>query len=185
MLPNGVLSKHGYTTEWGFFSGICAGAEFLPFEQSTDQISAAMAKVESDIEATSKEIAELEDIFSNRNGGSEALVQIYVNEYRWVKANLEFSEKQYDGWVGYSARYTTVEKFRKRNYGAETANYSAQIEAYSEAATMPALRHWVCFQNTKFAKTLRQTNSSRRSWLSWQKERLSNWSVKPLIPREK
>lgn len=42
-LPGGVLAKHGYTTRWGFFSGICQGAGNLPFEQSADLIAEAVA----------------------------------------------------------------------------------------------------------------------------------------------
>lgn len=34
-LPNGSLSKHGYNVQWGFFSGVCTGAERAPMEQDT------------------------------------------------------------------------------------------------------------------------------------------------------
>jgi hypothetical protein len=37
-LPAGRLSKHGYTTKWGFFSGVCNGSHELPYEQSCDLI---------------------------------------------------------------------------------------------------------------------------------------------------
>ena len=38
-LPGNVLSKHGYTTRWGFFSGVCPGASYEPFEVSCDLIA--------------------------------------------------------------------------------------------------------------------------------------------------
>lgn len=31
-LPYGRLSQHGYTVTWGFFNGVCGGAEHLPLE---------------------------------------------------------------------------------------------------------------------------------------------------------
>lgn len=34
----GKLSKHGYTVEWGWFNGVCAGAVELPFEKSCDLV---------------------------------------------------------------------------------------------------------------------------------------------------
>jgi len=38
MLPNGRLAKHGYTTKWGFFSGVCRGSGELPLEVSCDLV---------------------------------------------------------------------------------------------------------------------------------------------------
>lgn len=32
-LPGGRLSKHGYTVDWGYFNGICSGAEHKPLEE--------------------------------------------------------------------------------------------------------------------------------------------------------
>lgn len=29
----GTIAKHGYTVDWGYFNGVCAGAEQLPLEQ--------------------------------------------------------------------------------------------------------------------------------------------------------
>lgn len=29
----GFIAKHGYTVDWGFFNGVCCGAERLPLEQ--------------------------------------------------------------------------------------------------------------------------------------------------------
>lgn len=43
-LPNGNLSLHGYTTEWGFFAGTCHGALFLPFELSKSLIEEAIGR---------------------------------------------------------------------------------------------------------------------------------------------
>ena len=68
MLPGGVLSKHGYTVQWGFFSGVCNGAGHLPFEQSKDAIAGVMASVAATIKSVQAEIDELENIDSEING---------------------------------------------------------------------------------------------------------------------
>lgn len=62
-LPNGVLSLHGYTTRWGFFSGVCTGADCQPFELSKDRIEGAIASarkraLELRKEATIRELAD-------------------------------------------------------------------------------------------------------------------------------
>lgn len=46
-LPNGLLSAHGYTKQWGFFEGECLGSKRLPFEKSKDLIERAIADAES------------------------------------------------------------------------------------------------------------------------------------------
>lgn len=33
---SGMIAKHGYTVDWGYFSGICQGSDAAPLEQSTD-----------------------------------------------------------------------------------------------------------------------------------------------------
>lgn len=38
MLPNGRLSKHGYTKRFHYFEGVCPGAKYLPFQQDTSLI---------------------------------------------------------------------------------------------------------------------------------------------------
>ena len=35
-LPNGTLSKHGYTVDWGYFNGVCAGENNAPLETSRE-----------------------------------------------------------------------------------------------------------------------------------------------------
>tara|TARA_R110000851_G_C12839492_1_gene541590 strand:- start:54 stop:665 length:612 start_codon:yes stop_codon:yes gene_type:complete len=33
---SGMIAKHGYTVDWGYFSGICQGSDEAPLEQSTE-----------------------------------------------------------------------------------------------------------------------------------------------------
>lgn len=63
------VAKHGYTTEWGYFNGVCGGSDHEPLELATDlnvQTVAAMlnfaneqeAKAEGDITQVPVEIRE-------------------------------------------------------------------------------------------------------------------------------
>ena len=56
-LPNGVLSQHGYTVDWGFFSGVCGGAKALPYEQSCDLVKESIGWAGDALASTIKEAA--------------------------------------------------------------------------------------------------------------------------------
>lgn len=69
-LPGGVLSKHGYTTRWGFFEKVCPGSGHLPFEVSADMIercrdSAAASAVEARQQAAQYRAGKLDDRLRN------------------------------------------------------------------------------------------------------------------------
>jgi hypothetical protein len=191
-LPGGNLSKHGYTKRWGFFSGVCHGAGYLPFEVSKDQIAGAVVAVESKIAAVESEIADLENILSAVNSGDEAMANEYVgnSRYCWEKVRvINFKVQEYpasgscEAFVTYKADSQII---RKDGYG-ENAKYfqPRDINAYSECFNLSSVRHWVHFLNCKYAKHLRSQNSARRDWVKWQQDRLANWAPKPLTPLAK
>lgn len=42
---SGKLAKHGYTVDWGFFNGTCAGSDHRPLEQDTELNVAIVAEL--------------------------------------------------------------------------------------------------------------------------------------------
>ena len=58
-LPSGVLSKHGYTVQWGFFEGVCSGHGKQPFELSCDDIALFVKQVRAQLARTQAERHEL------------------------------------------------------------------------------------------------------------------------------
>ncbi len=44
----GFVAKHGYTVDWGFFNGICAGADVTPMEYDTTLALSICAQLEVD-----------------------------------------------------------------------------------------------------------------------------------------
>src|SRR4051794_30940036 len=86
-LPAGVLSKHGYTTRWGFFSGICNGAGHLPFEQSCDLICAAIKSAEAQIITVTERIEAI-----RQQGGSKAWVHYYGKDATGYKSGYRWEE---------------------------------------------------------------------------------------------
>ena len=51
-LPDGRLSLHGYSVQWGFFNGICPGSRGLPYEQSYDLIQRYVDSAKRQLTAT-------------------------------------------------------------------------------------------------------------------------------------
>lgn len=57
-LPNELLSQHGYTTQWGFFEGVCRGSRNQPLEKSCELVKYSMlnqSRVKA-LQSTAKEI---------------------------------------------------------------------------------------------------------------------------------
>ncbi len=180
-LPGGRLSKHGYTVKWGFFSGVCHGAGELPFEQSKDAIAAVIANVETQIAETDAEIAALECLDGLANDGATAWHHTYkaygTNVWERVPV-INFTAHPLDAGRCYFSADVLLDDTRKAG-----VRQARKIEAYDKAFEFTTLRHWVHFLNCKYAKHLRQQNSSRRDWIRWQNGRCANWAPKELTPR--
>lgn len=60
-LPNGKLAKHGYNVEYGFFSGVCCGSGYLPFEQEKRILENVVISIRADADRMSKYISMMQD----------------------------------------------------------------------------------------------------------------------------
>jgi hypothetical protein len=79
---DGRLAKHGYTVDWGFFSGICVGAENKPLE-----IEATL---------THKIIAELREITAPKADLLAAELEAGTVEPKWFKNSIHTHWKDVD-----------------------------------------------------------------------------------------
>lgn len=184
MLPGGVLSKHGYTVKWGFFSGVCAGAHQLPFEISKDAIAGVITSVEAQIKLVSAEIAELENLDSEINGKETAWLHVYgtYTGYIWKTAKVvEFEGRNL--YADEPAHAPVMVYYAKTLVEGEPEAKPKKLETYDQSFNLSSVRHHVHYLNCKYAKHLRQQNSSRRDWVTWQQGRLANWAPKPLVER--
>lgn len=153
-LPNGYLSNHGYSVQWGFFAGICQGARRLPFEQSCDYIKTCIARAEESILRNEKAI---QDTQSNTSTNSE--YHKYVKEkgggYRvWVDAEVKNGEIHFEN--------EKIPSIRLGMYGDD----------YAIARSLDAKRiTW-----------LEKQISNLKEYIDWQKSRIKDWKEQPLIP---
>lgn len=56
-----TLAKHGYTVDFGFFNGVCPGAEHLPFEKSCDLIPPIAARLDDSAIALRQQAASIRE----------------------------------------------------------------------------------------------------------------------------
>lgn len=160
-LPGGVLSKHGYTVDFGMFNGTCPGSGHLPFEQSKDQIEQYIKDARKRADNL---IAEAEKWEATNTGPAWCRAYDRGVGYRW--AQVEVVELSYpDG----SPRFKWGEDERNR-YGSRPGQYHQFVH----------INDVIRYQNTLYAADLRKEASRTYNYAGWQLDRIQNWKPQPL-----
>ena len=165
-LPKGKLSKHGYTVDFAYFNGVCAGARALPFEQSKDLIAVEVEKAERYIDDQKSKITQLRA--ENTSGQTSGWFHEYVSAtweyrhsyYRWVRVN--YYEKE--GSLVFDTP-TTKGIFTNR-YAGMGQNIEENIKVGNDKLAL--------FNEKKIEGT--------RQWIKWQNDRMENWQPRELTP---
>jgi len=170
-LPNGDLSKHGYTLENGWFNGTCLGAGSMPFEQGKGLIEKfiEMAK-QSIIDNTAK----CEEIESTCTGltwrrsyrtDSEARKTYEPSGYYWEQAEIIAIEREDRDWTNYlwadKAGSDNIRTQREADAGNDI--YGKSIEDIRREF------------NASYAKQFRKQIAEAEQYIIWQKGRIKNW----------
>jgi hypothetical protein len=130
MLPGGLLSKHGYTVNFGYFTGVCRGERELPFELSKDLIESFIAGAEA-FAAEQETLALAERANTSLDG---VYLSIYVKStnryiksgYRWQKHSIVRVESKFDDGRSYSTYYIEgLPQVRNNEIRKPTSAYSA------------------------------------------------------------
>lgn len=74
VLAVGVMSKHGYTVEHGWFSGVCPGQNYKPLQQDRSQADAIVHQVRAECDALDALVAEFK-------AGTKHPLTVSTNEY--------------------------------------------------------------------------------------------------------
>ncbi len=156
-LPNGRLSKHGYTKRWGFFQGVCPGAGNLPYEQSCEFLKGWVPDV-------ALRRADLVNRIADHEGGATPLLaerrvparRWGYHEYRWEEAELV------DGRAVF-----------KRDESQE----SQRVDVYprhGETLEQALRRAWADEQRLEVR--------GLDDWLKWARDRIKTWKPRELEP---
>lgn len=176
-LPKGKLSLHGYTVEWGFFSGTCDGARELPYEQSCEYCKTCVVRATKHREDVLKAAA------NYRRPITEPVVD-----------SMEFQ-------VGRDAKHRPVVRTfhnvrieRGTNkYGREV--FTATVEVDGESKTFDLSNGSLGYQHEikttlqaaqyfqeRLAKGCDQRANQIQSYINWQQKRIDDWKLQPLKP---
>ena len=166
---SGRLAKHGYTTQWGFFSGTCSGSDGLPFERSHDLvdesiISATARAAANDAEAAAERaetglsgwhLHRVLPTWQNRRGSNV-----------WVRVTWVMSA---DATGRERATFTGT-------YGSQTiTGDGVRLSMYGDAADCAAK------SRARRASHLNEQAIEMRAYVEAQRERLAGWAERPLI----
>lgn len=177
-LPNGCLSTHGYTVQWGFFSGTCGGSGHLPFEQSKGLIDGAIKRATEQRDRTAALSAEYKaGILNEGDGGTKAWVSVYhratyrgtSSHYTWEQVDV-LSETHTNAAGDYSwERFYYIGKDGKQ----------CKIETYGQCKTVEETRKYL---NRAYARSLDKIVEQLDTYIAWQQNRIKDWKPTSLKP---
>ena len=156
-LPNGRLSKHGYTTRFSFFEGVCAGAGELPFEQSIDLIQGYIDDSRDCVETLHAELADPTyyiNSYYHRGTG-----RMDKSEYRSVHVPVDVEDAGKFNRACSSVIVNGVQYPAQNNYPAGFVNQLISTTTYS---------------HTRLIKQLNE-------YIEWQEGRITDWTPTDLI----
>jgi DNA-binding protein YbaB len=166
-LPNGKLSKHGYTTRWGFFEGVCWGADHEPFELSKDLIEEAIERATQGAKNNRAEAKKRERM----TDPNDVWHDVYLNCERVTK----------HGRVSMVGR-----KFKSGTHGDEVA-FIYQDRHFVRREDFTVLHDWrmrtvedaVKQMNAERAGYLRHVAEQQDEYVKWQQQRIKDWKPHP------
>jgi hypothetical protein len=175
-LPGGKLAKHGYTTRWGFFSGVCTGAHHAPYEQSCEMLKERLPLV---IEAANgqRELAAKARATTDAAWVVEAFKprdpRSYVVDYlaRLVPvAELTHSERYRRGVLSYT---------HSKPEALPNGKKAEHEFAYGEGLTMADA---VAVLNERRARDHEAQAKRLEDYAAWCSNRITSWKLRELAP---
>lgn len=181
-LPGSVLSLHGYSVEYGFFSGTCNGAGYLPFEKDFSLISRQIKIANETITSLKKQIAELRASPHSPRG----IGKVWKNEYfsatghmkayhAWVEVEVRLTEKTYDTFIAWNVEYLRPAK------GGTVAKW-VKWDVYDTIGKSE--KEMLLSLIKPYIDHLKKNISGLTDYIVWQEKRIADWGEKPLTPVE-
>jgi hypothetical protein len=186
-LPKGMLSLHGYTVAHGFFSGVCAGAKALPFEQSMDLVAEHVQRAKDAIKRIK---ATQHELRTTIDADTKMHISTYVKDlhgycrggyrHELVELTATLDAPDADGYVRVHYDFTDCNGVSGNHY----SNGFRGVAPYEmKGATAEELRRATVLRyNALHADSMEREVRQLQHYIQWQTERCKNWSVQPLVP---
>lgn len=166
-LPNGKLSKHGYTVDNGWFNGVCMGSDHLPFEQSKDEIEGYIKSANESAKVTRSMIVKIlanddpNDVYYH---GYDRLSY----QYFWVKGKLSVD--------GHEVLITYTYRDKEINERNRDASKPYREELNDEEYLKVLAHHY----NKRKTNEMERTAKAADEYAAWQEDRIKGWTPKEL-----
>lgn len=176
MLPNGVLSTHGYTVDWGFFNGVCQGAHQLPFEKSCDLIKVFIESAQAFLARLRAE----QITIRQPSTVAKCWIHHYFN-YGWDR-----TKKSGYKWIQVDLK-EEIHTYQSGGQDRSYSTYSYVVEGKEKKAESYGVYDKTVFQicdgfNERYAKTFDVRISQTEQYITWQTKRVLEWKEQDLKP---
>lgn len=184
----GLLAKHGYHKQWGFFSGTCPGSDHLPYQVATYLIPGQVVAVKATVGRLEERIVTLARLHAqDPTAAVMAIRHRRVGHREEIKAPGHFGvgsrEVSAGGFTqvrsrfvldtpvtfadGYTVREIPADELYRRGlfYGPDTT-----------PETYGAVMH------TRDLVEVRDTIKRHTQYQTWLEARLAKWTLYPLVP---
>jgi len=179
-LPNGKLSKHGYTVDHGWFQGVCLGAGELPFEQSTDLIQSLIEATENHITETQKKIEEIRTSEDSKNVWNHAYRSHRECGYG-QRSGYYWEQRELIIEPSHSEEYDNASWIYSEGEAKPTGFLATQADFFRKGEK--TLTEIVKEQNEKYIqRVLLPEIKQAEGYITWQEERIKNWKPAELTP---
>lgn len=165
-VKSGMLAKHGYTIDWGWFNGVCSGADNLPYEKSCELVKRSIEQAEDYKRKLADEITETE----NWTVDSEIIYREY----------LSYTEAPKGGYYNVKARI--VKDSTWRTFGVEF-EFGGKIyrKANKECMTGHTAESLLNASRERRIKVLKTHIKNTDNYIALQQKRVDNWKEAELI----
>lgn len=174
-LPNGLMAKHGYTVQWGFFEGTCPGSDAQPFELSKDLIA---ERIEWAARRASSLHRDAEDAEEHRD-------MVWVHEHVPAKFHGGRRLSGYAFWRGIPREQVEI----RTGYSTTVHWIGKDGEKRQDIVRETRVRHWevtkvdedraVTLLNRAYATKLRGDAAKVGEYRDWLIERIKDWAPHP------
>jgi len=169
-LPNGVLSKHGYTVDYGWFNGTCKGAGHKPFEESTDLIDNLIELAQQRIDELNSQV----NLLQESTDATDVWKHSYASHRHPTRPSGYFWEKK-----------AIIKKVRESD-GYEYWSWDDGKDSYSVNNNLGpcesiSLEGIIKKENGKYVDKLQKETNQTKHYIIWQRERCVNWKPQPLL----
>lgn len=176
-LPGGLLAKHGYTVAHGFFSGVCVGANYLPYEQSCDLVKTFIARAGDEVAALTIH----RDKWLTPTTVAKAWIRCYIpatftrrhSSYMWRYLPITFVPYGHDPECG---RYV----YPNQSENGHDNEFNRTIGTGPADGLLTACTT----QNALYAASIQRQINDLDRYITWQTHRVTNWTLTECLPND-